>query len=256
MNIQRVIADIETARTTTELRDRLQTIALDLGFCGFNFIDAGSPGSLQPFYIGTAPAQWEIDYKGNSFVLSDPVLSKARRVNVPFSWGTVTIPGWRKGGGRRSIAQKTMEAAREFGFTEGFVIPFHFRDRLGRLRSCCTCFFWTDMLRRFHFLISQERHSLHLIMLYWSQRMIDLIDADRLEEGSSAWHGEQVVLTDRERDVLSWAARGLTGPQAAERLGLSPDSHDWYIRNAMQKLDASTKTHAVSKAIVLGLIDV
>jgi LuxR family quorum sensing-dependent transcriptional regulator len=63
-------------------------------------------------------------------------------------------------------------------------------------------------------------------------------------------------LTDRERDVLSWGARGKTVSETAEILRLSADTVETHMRHATHKLGANNKTHAVAKAIHFGLIDV
>ena len=64
------------------------------------------------------------------------------------------------------------------------------------------------------------------------------------------------VSRSTERDVLSWASRGKTVPDTAEILSLSEETIDTHMRHAMHKLGANNKTHAVVKAIYLGLIDV
>ena len=56
--------------------------------------------------------------------------------------------------------------------------------------------------------------------------------------------------------MLSWASRGKTVPDTAEILSLSEETIDTHMRHAMHKLGANNKTHAVVKAIYLGLIDV
>ena len=61
-------------------------------------------------------------------------------------------------------------------------------------------------------------------------------------------------LTDRERDVLSWAGRGKSVLDTADILELSEDTVKTHVRNALKKLNANNKTHAVTKAIYLGLI--
>lgn len=60
-----------------------------------------------------------------------------------------------------------------------------------------------------------------------------------------------VLLTDREREILDFLATGLTGEQVAERLHLSPETVRTHIRNAMRKLDAKTRVHAVALAVRL-----
>lgn len=57
-------------------------------------------------------------------------------------------------------------------------------------------------------------------------------------------------LSPREREVLGLLARGLTGEQIAERLVLSPETVRTHIRNAREKLGASTRVEAVTMALI------
>ena len=56
-------------------------------------------------------------------------------------------------------------------------------------------------------------------------------------------------LSPREREVLDLLARGLNGAQAAQRLFLSPETVRSHVRNAMTKLEARTRVHAVALAL-------
>ena len=60
------------------------------------------------------------------------------------------------------------------------------------------------------------------------------------------------VLSAREREVLSLLAEGLTGEDIAERLVLSPETVRTHVRNAMRKLDAKTRVHALAVALDSG----
>ncbi len=62
------------------------------------------------------------------------------------------------------------------------------------------------------------------------------------------------VLSPREREVLDLLARGLTGEQAATELSLSPETIRTHVRNAMDKLEANTRVHAVAIALREGEI--
>lgn len=61
-------------------------------------------------------------------------------------------------------------------------------------------------------------------------------------------------LSPREREIMDLLAQGLTGEQVAERLVLSPETVKTHIRNAMNKLEASTRVHAVAIALREGYI--
>jgi DNA-binding CsgD family transcriptional regulator len=68
-------------------------------------------------------------------------------------------------------------------------------------------------------------------------------------EGSS-----RVQLTDREREVMTLVASGLQSGDMAERLFLSPETVKSHVHNAMSKLGAHTRAHAVAIALVTGQI--
>jgi len=57
------------------------------------------------------------------------------------------------------------------------------------------------------------------------------------------------TLSRRESEILTLLAGGLTGEEIAKRLVLSPETVRTHIRNAMEKLDARTRTEAVVKAL-------
>jgi DNA-binding NarL/FixJ family response regulator len=61
-------------------------------------------------------------------------------------------------------------------------------------------------------------------------------------------------LSKREREIIELLAQGLTGEEVAERLVLSPETVKTHIRNAMNKLEASTRVHAIAIALREGFI--
>lgn len=61
-------------------------------------------------------------------------------------------------------------------------------------------------------------------------------------------------LSAREREVLGHLAEGLSGAAIAERLVLSPETVRTHVRNAMEKLGASTRSQAVALALESGVI--
>jgi NarL family two-component system response regulator LiaR len=62
-------------------------------------------------------------------------------------------------------------------------------------------------------------------------------------------------LTQRERDVLRHVAQGMTNPQIATRLFISVSTVGFHLHNILTKLDAKTRTEAVTIAAREGLID-
>jgi DNA-binding CsgD family transcriptional regulator len=257
LTLEEALADVEACSTLFELRGLLQRIANHYGFSSFNFLDAGQPHSDKPFYMGTVKQAWETDYARYNFIVIDPCVRRVRQSNTPFTWGSVEPPPVR--GRHKPGAQRIMEAARDHGFRDGLVIPYHFRDHLGRIHSSLVAFFWEDSAAKLRFMLTEHQHELHLIMIYWVQRVVDIIAQDH-RDGAAIIRFQRAEeegggLTDRERTVLAWAARGKTVADTADILTISEDTVESHVRNAMRKLGASNKTHAVAKAIYLSLID-
>jgi DNA-binding NarL/FixJ family response regulator len=65
---------------------------------------------------------------------------------------------------------------------------------------------------------------------------------------------KQRSLSKREREIMDLLAQGLTGEQVAEKLFLSPETIKTHIRNAMSKLEATTRVHAIAIALREGYI--
>jgi DNA-binding CsgD family transcriptional regulator len=257
-SLDEAIGAIEAAGSTSELKAILQKIIENYGFASFAFMDVSTPGLENPLVIATNGPEWDREYRREGFVHVDPCLPIARRSNIPFTWGSVPLP--ERQGRRLPGALKTMQAAHDHGFREGIVIPFHYADHVGRTFSSVCTFFWKDAANGFRSRVAIDRHHLHIIMLYWAQRAVDLSAREYHRPARFLDHdGVPLVtaaLTDRERDTLSWAARGKTVSETADILGISEDTVETHIRNAMRKLGATNKTHAAVKAIYLGLIDV
>jgi DNA-binding CsgD family transcriptional regulator len=63
------------------------------------------------------------------------------------------------------------------------------------------------------------------------------------------------TLTLRERDCLAEIAQGASSKDIARRMALSPHAINGCVESAMRKLEAASRSEAVAKALVLGLIE-
>jgi len=229
----------------------------DYGFLSFNFLDIGQPNADVPFYLTTVSKDFEAAYRDNSFVAVDPYVSRARRTNTPFTWSGLVAPEY--SGKRKPGVIRLYEAVRDFRYNEGYIVPFHFHDPLGRACSALILLIWADTVQKFRFLISERRYELHLICIYWAQRVIDVVAREHRGKGPQfhpADKSERSLLSDRERDVLTWAGRGKTVADTADILGISENTVEGYFKTIYSKLNVLNKTHAVAKAIYGDLIDI
>ena len=66
--------------------------------------------------------------------------------------------------------------------------------------------------------------------------------------------GDVPELTSREREVLRWTMEGKSNWSIGQVMSLSEHTVSFHIRNAMGKLQCSSKHMAVARALRLGLI--
>jgi DNA-binding NarL/FixJ family response regulator len=85
---------------------------------------------------------------------------------------------------------------------------------------------------------------------------IDLLRlAGRLRADEQLAQGALNRLTEREREVLSALADGLSDKDIAERLGVSPKTARGHVVNVLGKLGVDSRLQAVVLAVRLGAID-
>lgn len=61
-------------------------------------------------------------------------------------------------------------------------------------------------------------------------------------------------LSPRERQILELLAHGCRATEVASELGLSPETVRTHVRNAMRKLEATTRVQAVAIAVENGAV--
>jgi len=85
-------------------------------------------------------------------------------------------------------------------------------------------------------------------------------DEEGIWAGEGEWRPQKRVdsgrlpLTKREREIMTLAAAGHQTGEIAQRLVLSPETIKSHVQNAMGKLGAHTRAHAVAIALVTGQI--
>jgi DNA-binding CsgD family transcriptional regulator len=88
-------------------------------------------------------------------------------------------------------------------------------------------------------LFDVDEEGIHRVAVFTSER-----------EALAAVAGKP-VLTPREREVIRLLAQGLTSPQIADQLFVSPATVRTHVQNARRRLGASTSAQAVSMALKL-----
>lgn len=74
--------------------------------------------------------------------------------------------------------------------------------------------------------------------------------------GHNAYPGQETRLTRRQQDVLCLLHRGYSSKQIASQLGLNTGTVDNHVTGLLRALNASSRTHAIAKAIGLGYLGI
>ncbi len=86
------------------------------------------------------------------------------------------------------------------------------------------------------------------------ERLVHIINARLVGVARTKRLPRRAELNDRQIQVLTWVARGMTSAEIARKLRLSKRTVDFHINNARIKLRAATRAEAVIKAVADGLI--
>lgn len=152
-----------------------------------------------------------------------------------------------------------MDAVREFGAKDGLAVPIHHRDPFGRIDYGMLNYFWEDDCRSFFASLKSNQTQLHVLALYAFDRFV-MLHARQYPDAARAFRQREAVarvnLTERELEVLKWAAVGKTADETGEILNCSRRTIETHITNATRKLGALTKTQATVLALSSGLITI
>lgn len=178
------------------------------------------------------PVAWAERYFSRGYLFEEPTIRRVRAASRPFLWSDlesecVDDPA----------ASRVMNEAGDFGLKHGITVA------VGTLEGDIAGFSFAGGK------IEVPDHAKGMIALlatYGLGRAIMLLEG-RTEK--------MVSLSPRERDALSWAAEGKTEWEIGEILSISQHTAEKHLRSGMLKLNASNRTHAIAKAVRLGLID-
>ena len=177
---------------------------------------------------------WLALYDTEEFRLADPIPDRVMEFGSLMTWQDAM--GWK----RNSPAQKRyFERMQDFGLIHGFGLPLYGRNG----RDAYAAF---DFLRHVDE-VDPEAVGLVRSLAQAGHQRISLL-VERKSKGP--------VLSEREAEVLTWAARGKSLNSIATILDLSPDTVKTYSKRIYAKLEVADRVGAVVKALRLGLVKV
>lgn len=217
-----------TEKLVKAMGDSVGSVGMDR-FAYVNFSLAG-PESTSPLILTTYPTPWLHRYMDEDYAHIDPVLEKASNLTFPFLWDT---------GIERDLSKKEkvfFDEAHTFAIHEGVTIPIF--GNQGRTAALTLLGGGSD--RHFDLLTEERLGTFHLLALYFHASFLT-INQPALRETTP--------LTPRERDCLTWAARGKTKWEVGVILGISKSTVSFHLKNAQKKYGAYSVVATVARAI-------
>jgi DNA-binding CsgD family transcriptional regulator len=181
------------------------------------------------------PYEWQNHYIERNYRHVDPVIICTPFIAVPFLWDWLAI--------RYTLNRKQLQflnEAREAGLKNGISIPLHGPSGRVAVVSFASQFDDADPRAQISYLnaLASQFHIVFTNLARGSENNIQAIN-----------------LSTREKDCLAWSAHGKTSWEISIILGISHNTVDFHIKNAMSKLEVTSRMAAVFKAIRSGLID-
>jgi DNA-binding CsgD family transcriptional regulator len=183
----------------------------------------------------TYPNEWRDRYRAKGYFAVDPIISACRTRLMPIIWDSLQLHG---NAHREAVV---LGEAGEFGLTRGFTVPIHTPTGEKAIVSLAS----DETEAAFRLRIETYQHALHLMAIHFHAQ-VETTVAVQPEE-------TKVKLSPRELECLRWTADGKTAWEIAKILGISENTVNFHLKNSMAKLDVHSKTHAVAKAVTLGI---
>jgi LuxR family transcriptional activator of conjugal transfer of Ti plasmids len=224
---------LETAADEEGFERVASRVTRRLGFQRFAYLRIADD---RPALISSYPKSWTTRYFDLCYQKIDPVVQRAAKEYDPFGWGGGAIIG----GAREQ--QRFFDEATTFGIRSGVTVPI--RTGFGRIAAFTIA--TAESVADTNRLLVETSDILRLIGLYFHTHVSARLDRP-FEKPL-----ERPVLTQRERQCLSWVARGKTIADIAVLVQIAPRTVVFHLGNARRKLDAGSIAQCVAEALRRG----
>jgi LuxR family quorum-sensing system transcriptional regulator CciR len=233
------VRDVRELKTEDALAAALAEVSSDFGFRYFaltHHIDVRE--SKAAIRLHNYPDGWDEWFDEQSLGVADPVHRASNITSVGFSWSKLAemIP-------LTSRDRRILERARREGIGDGFTVPAHVP---GEAHGSCSFACAAGM--RF---AEENLNALQLVGAF-SFEAARCMRRKRIA-------ATPVQLTDRQREVVIWAASGKSDKEIGRLLGISEDTVGEHMRAVGQRYGVSRRTSVAISALfdgTIGFLDV
>lgn len=218
-----------------DVSDTLEDLARRFGFHGYLLITVPSETSTD-FSSNVLLTSWPDEmlrtYDHAGLIFGSPVIERLRQSTNPFTYDAVGT-NRRRADGKAAIVASLFE---RHGLLRGAYFPAH--NSAGQRGALA---------------FGGMREALNPREMAELNAVANRVFTEVVEQ--RAGRRQNVSLSRREIECLSWASAGKTSVEMSEILGLSEYTVNHYLNRATRKLDAVNRVQAVAKAIRAGLLN-
>lgn len=192
-----------------------------------------SLSEIGPAVGANVPPEWVQHYFSQGYQQYDPVLLQTPLQDRPVIWDTLLR--------HTSLSPKqrrVLQESRDAGLHNGVSIPLHGPGGETYVVSLASA---RDTVTE-----PQQLAQVHLLSI---QFLLSYSLALRQHRETT-----EVRITDRERECLTWTARGKSAWSIGKILGVSEHTVNFHLKRCMSKLGVTNRMQAVVAAVRLGLI--
>lgn len=233
------VRDVREVKTEEALAGALADVSRDLGFRYFaltHHVDVRRTSAA--IRIHNYPDGWAEWFDEQALGLTDPVHRASNITSVGFAWSRLPEMIAMTDNDRR-----VLELARREGIGEGFTVPAHVP---GEAHGSCS----------FACVAGEPFSEQHVALL-------QLVGAFAFEAARrmhrSRFSQGPVALTDRQREVVMWAACGKSDWEIARILGISKETVIEHLKHARERYGVGRRTLLAVHALfdgTIGFLDV
>ena len=222
------------ANSEQDLFNILSIISRELGFdfCSYDITLSWPVTKQKIMRFNNYPPSWQQWYFQSKYEKIDPTVLHGKRSVLPIIWEDTDV----------ETTRAFWKNARIHGLQTGWAQSCHGNKGISSLLNLGSSD--NRITRRDLYAITSK--------LSWLVRAGHEVISTLLTENTRIKTYEE--LTARELDVLRWSVDGKTADETAKIMHITPRTVSFHLANILRKLNATNKTGASIKAVMLGIL--
>ena len=241
MDVRDLMFDLMSKRSGLDLQEICAGIATAFGFKHYFYVEAASARNSPALRVVNGfPDIWWDSHRVGIDLMSEPLFKPCLTRTKPMEW--TELDGMYP---PHSPHHRRLREARASGLVSGICFPLHRPGGGISIFALASDLPAESMQEKFVRLLP--------VGLFFCAYIHEALDNGAADPKSTD-DDEFGSLSKREHQCLQWAAEGKTSSDTALILHISEATVVYHLQNAVRKLGASNRLHAVVKAIAMGIL--